>query len=60
LTFTFKASDAMSSNVRKLWKVLETEVGLFEVEMTFVSNSHSSIANESLLRSNQIPVVLNI
>jgi hypothetical protein len=40
--------------------VLETEVGVFEVEMTFVTNSYTSVANEALLRSYQIPVALNI
>jgi hypothetical protein len=59
VTFTFKASDAMSTQLRKLWKVFETELGLFELEMTFITNTSNVSANEVLLRGYQIPVVFN-
>jgi len=36
--------------------VLEAEVGVFEIQITFATNSHDALANETLLRSYQIPV----
>jgi hypothetical protein len=51
-----KASDALSPEARKLWKVFETEVGVFEVEVTFTTNTFNVLANETLFRNLQIPV----
>ena len=58
VNFTFKASDAMPLVARKLWKLFETEVGAFNLDITFKTNAFNSSMNESLLRSYQIPVVI--
>lgn len=58
-TFIFKASDAIPATARKLWKLLEAEVGAFNIEITFCTTAHNATLNETLLRSYQIPVVLS-
>jgi hypothetical protein len=44
--------------MRKIWKLFETEVGNYEFELTFVTNSNNSLQNELLLRGMQLPVVI--
>lgn len=58
LTFSFKATDALSTSMRKIWKLFETEVGNYEFELTLVTNSVNPVDNEVLLRGMQIPVVI--
>lgn len=58
LTFSFKATDAINTSLRKIWKLFETEVGNYEFELTFVTNSSHSAQNELLLRGMQLPVVI--
>lgn len=60
LSFTFKASDAIPVNIRKLWKLFETEIGVFELELTFITTSNKIMNNEMLLRSYQIPVAISL
>ncbi len=58
LSFVFKASDAVSIEARKLWKLLGYEVGSFSYEVTVVFNSSSSISvAETLLRGHALPVI---
>lgn len=56
--FTFKASDAMPLIARKLWKLFETEIGAFNLDISFKTNVFSGSVNETILRSYQIPVVI--
>jgi len=58
LTFVFKASDAISSELRKIWKLFNIEVGLFSLQVTFVTNVHEDYFNETLLRSLHFPVLI--
>ena len=58
INFHFKASDAMPLLARKLWKLFETEIGAFNLDITFKTNSFNSSMNETLLRSYSIPVVI--
>lgn len=58
LGVTLKATDAMPSVVRKLWKLFESEIGSFSLEVTFTTNSFDSLMNEIVLRSNQFPIAI--
>jgi ribosomal protein L5 len=58
INFTFKISDAMPVIARKLWKVFETEIGAFNLDVTFKTNVRDSLLNESILRGYQIPIVI--
>lgn len=58
ISFSFKATDTVSAEMRKIWKLFETEVGNYEFELTFVTNSTNSTSNELILRGMQIPVAV--
>jgi ribosomal protein L5 len=58
VNFTFKASDAMPFVARKLWKLFETEIGAFNLDITFKTNVFNVVMNETILRVYQIPVVI--
>lgn len=60
LSVTLKATDAMPLAARKLWKLFETEIGSFNLELTFKLSSFDSLMNEIVLRSNQFPIVIEI
>jgi hypothetical protein len=59
LSFSFKATDALHLYMRKIWKLFETEVGNYEYEITFITNNFNPVANETLIRSLQIPIVVS-
>jgi len=58
LGVTLKATDAMPLAVRKLWKLFESEIGSFSMELSFKTNSFDSLMNEIVLRSNQFPIAI--
>jgi hypothetical protein len=46
--------------MRSLCKLLEVEISLYRIELTFVTNSFAAHVNETLLRSYQLPIVLKV
>jgi hypothetical protein len=58
VTFAFKASDAITPEMIKLWKLFSAEAGMFSFEITLVSTNNSPL-NESLFRGYQLPVFIS-
>jgi hypothetical protein len=60
LQVTLPASDFVWPAMRSLCKLLEVEISLYRIELTFVTNSFAAHVNETLLRSYQLPIVLKV